>query len=81
MTCSCGHAAESHDGYGCCRWVPAGAGAGLCGCAVPKSRVGDEPQKTLPEALDAAQTGEEFGQVLQGLFGFLERAKDEERDA
>lgn len=41
----------------------------------------DEPRKTLPEALDAAQTGEEFGRVLQGLFGFLERAKDEERDA
>ena len=36
------------------------------------------PRKTLPEALDAAQTGEEFGQVLQGLFASLERAKDEE---
>lgn len=35
-------------------------------------------RKTLPEALDAAQTGEEFGQVLQGLFASLERAKDEE---
>jgi hypothetical protein len=38
----------------------------------------DNP-KTLPEALDAAQTGEKFGQVLQGLFGALEKAKDEER--
>lgn len=36
-------------------------------------------RKTLPEALDAAQTGEEFGQVLQGLFASLERARDEEQ--
>ena len=34
--------------------------------------------KTLAEALDAAQTGEEFMGVLQGLFTFLEQAKDEE---
>ena len=68
-----GHPADSHDDYGCCRWVPAGLGAGLCGCAVPKAR-------TVAEKLDAAQTGEEFGQVLQGLFGALEKAKDEERE-
>lgn len=37
------------------------------------------PQKTLPEALDAAQTGEEFGQVLRGLFVALEQARDQEQ--
>ncbi len=35
-------------------------------------------KRTLAEALDAAQTGEEFGAVLGGLFAALERAKDEE---
>jgi hypothetical protein len=33
--------------------------------------------KTLAEQLDAAQTGEEFGGVLMGLFGYLEQARDE----
>ena len=33
---------------------------------------------TLAEQLDAAETGEEFGQVLMGLFSFLEKARDEE---
>lgn len=37
----------------------------------------DEP-KTIPERLDAAQTGEEFGLVLGSLFGALEKARDEE---
>lgn len=37
---------------------------------------------TLPEALDAAQTGEEFGKILGGLFATLEKFRDkEERDA
>jgi hypothetical protein len=39
--------------------------------------VSDEP-KTVAEQLDAAESGEEFGLVLQGLFGALERAMDEE---
>ena len=34
--------------------------------------------KTLAEQLDAAETGEEFGQVLMGLFSFLEKSRDEE---
>jgi hypothetical protein len=34
--------------------------------------------KTLAEALDAAQTGEEFAQVLAGLFATLERQRDDE---
>lgn len=34
--------------------------------------------KTIAEQLDAAQTGEEFGQVLDGFFSLLERARDEE---
>lgn len=35
----------------------------------------DEP-KTIAEALDAAETGEEFGQVIQGLFSILEKEND-----
>ena len=37
-----------------------------------------EKNKTLAEQLDAAETGEQFGAVIQGLFGFLERVKDDE---
>lgn len=37
-----------------------------------------EVPKTLAEQLDAAQSGEEFGVVIQGLFGWLEKARDEE---
>lgn len=33
-------------------------------------------RRTLPEALDAAQDGEEFAAALQGLFSALEQAKD-----
>lgn len=36
----------------------------------------DNP-KTLPEMLDAAETGEEFGAVLAGLFKALEKARDD----
>ena len=39
--------------------------------------VNDEP-KTVPEMLDAAQTGEEFGQVIFGIFTTLERLTDDE---
>ena len=34
--------------------------------------------KTLPEMLDAAATGEEFGAVLGGLFAALDRARQQE---
>lgn len=34
--------------------------------------------KTLAERLDAAETGEEFAQVLTGLFAALDRARHEE---
>lgn len=37
----------------------------------------DQP-RTIPEKLDAAETGAEFGAVLQGLFSALEKAKDDE---
>ena len=37
----------------------------------------NEP-KTLAERLDAAQNGEEFAEVIEGLFKFLEKARDEE---
>lgn len=33
---------------------------------------------TLPEKLDAAASGEEFGRVLGGLFDALESAKDQD---
>jgi hypothetical protein len=35
----------------------------------------DEP-KTVPEKLDAAQTGQEFAQVVLGIFKTLERLED-----
>jgi hypothetical protein len=34
--------------------------------------------KTVPEMLDAAETGEQFGQVILGIFKALERLKDDE---
>lgn len=34
--------------------------------------------KTVPEMLDAAQTGEEFGNVILGIFKTLERLQDDE---
>ena len=36
----------------------------------------DKP-KTLPEKLDAAQDGKEFGQVLMGFFAALDKARDD----
>lgn len=37
----------------------------------------DQP-RTLPEMLDGAKTGDEFAGVLNGLFGYLEKCRDEE---
>jgi len=34
--------------------------------------------KTVPEMLDAAETGQQFGQVILGIFKTLERLKDDE---
>lgn len=34
--------------------------------------------KTLAEQLDAATTGEQFANVLQGLFGALEQQMDDD---
>lgn len=34
--------------------------------------------KTLAEQLDAARNGEEFGQVIQGLFRTVERQMDDD---
>jgi hypothetical protein len=36
--------------------------------------------KTVPEALDAARDGDEFGQVLSGLFASLEAARDTQEE-
>ncbi len=35
-------------------------------------------QKTIVEQLDAAQTGEQFGAALMGLFAALDQTDDEE---
>ena len=35
-------------------------------------------RKTIAEQFDAAQTGEEFKQVLDNLFGAMEKAKDDD---
>ena len=40
----------------------------------------DKPKRTLAEALDAAQDGEQFGRVIMGLFSALEEAMDAERE-
>jgi hypothetical protein len=37
----------------------------------------DKP-KTVPEMLDAAKTGEEFGNVILGMFKTLERMQDDD---
>lgn len=36
----------------------------------------DDP-KTIPEKLDAAKNGDEFGRVLMGLFSALDQARAE----
>jgi hypothetical protein len=36
----------------------------------------DETKRTVAEALDDAQTGEEFGAVLLGLFAAADAARD-----
>ena len=37
-----------------------------------------EQRKTIPEQFDAARSGEEFRQVLDNLFGALDRARAQE---
>lgn len=37
-----------------------------------------DPKKTIAEQLDAAESGEEFGQVLTGFFAILDKARQEE---
>ena len=39
-----------------------------------------ESKKTVAEQLDAAQTGEEFGVAVLGLFSTLERMKDDDNE-
>ena len=36
--------------------------------------------KTVAEQLDAAKDGQEFAQVINGLFGALERMSDDDDD-
>lgn len=38
--------------------------------------VSDE-RKTMAEQLDAAETGEEFGQVLMGFFAAFDKSRDD----
>jgi len=35
----------------------------------------DEDPKTLPEQLDAAEDGEQFGKALMGFFAALDKAR------
>lgn len=35
----------------------------------------DDAPRTVPEMLDAARTGEEFGAVLMGMFSALDKAR------
>ena len=51
-------------------------GAALSG-RIPGGQPVTEP-KTVAEQLDAAQTGEEFGAVVMGLFTALEKAMEDE---
>lgn len=44
------------------------------------NRSGNCPKLTVAEQLDAAQSGEEFGNVILGLFSALEQALDEVND-
>jgi hypothetical protein len=44
----------------------------------PRLVVAMSEPKTVPEMLDAAETGEQFGQVILGIFKTLERLQDDE---
>ena len=37
----------------------------------------DNDPKTIAEQLDAAETGEEFGQVITGFFALLDKAREQ----
>jgi hypothetical protein len=38
LTCpACAHPNESHDDFGCCKWVKAPGGMKMCPCSIPKS--------------------------------------------
>jgi len=43
------------------------------------NRSGNSPISRVAEQLDAAESGEQFGAVIQGLFGALERAMEVEQ--
>ena len=81
-TCECHfEATDSHDG--CCGHEDGrnpdcpihGDGSGPNAIRRPFTSE-QRSRRTLPEALDAAKDGTEFGQVLQGLFSALEEAMD-----
>lgn len=68
--CGCGHPYRSH-------LVRITGECMRCVCT-HYDAVGVTEPKTVAEKLDAAKSGEEFADVIQGLFGALERARDEE---
>ncbi len=37
-----------------------------------------QPKPTIAEQLDAAQSGEQFAEVIHGFFALLDKARDEE---
>lgn len=81
-TCDCGAKAEvyQYNLDGPARrpqgWSQDRLGDGVC----PDCTQASLKPKTIAEKLDAAQTGQEFGAVLSGLFSALERARDNEEE-
>jgi len=65
-TCVCGHRKYDHF-LGSCD-----EGTKRCRCMTFRP----QPTQTVAEQLDAAQSGEEFGQVINGLFKTLETMMD-----
>lgn len=49
-------------------------------CGLPHAGRCMRDAKTLPEQLDAAETGEQFGQVLMGFFAAVDKARDNDDD-
>lgn len=75
MTCVCGHDQKRHcDRIGRCDGQAHDPEYGTYACVCPVYR----QAQTIPEQLDAARTGQEFGSVLQGLFTALEKSMDED---
>jgi hypothetical protein len=56
--------------------MPTPSGPALLTAYLTWNRIDMESDKTIAEQLDEAETGEEFGKVIQGFFGLLEKQRD-----